>query len=483
MKKEIFSGLFWKFGERITAQVISLLVSIILARLLLPSDYGAVALMMVFITIADVFVSSGFGSALIQKQDVDNIDYSSVLYISLAISVILYILLFFSAPLIAGFYDLPVMFPALRVLGIRLIIAAVNSVQQAYVSKNMMFQRFFWSTLSGTLLSGLVGIYMAYNGMGVWALIAQYMTNTCIDTLVLWFTVRWRPDMICSLARVKGLLSYGWKLLISSLLDTGYNQLRSLIIGKIYTSEDLAYYNHGERYPSLIVVNINNSISSVLFPALAKNQNETDRIKEMTRKAIQVSSYIMWPLMVGLGIIAEPMVKMILTDKWIDCVPFIRVFCFSYGLWPIHTANLQAINAMGRSDLYLKLEIIKKISGLMILFISVPFGPLVIAWGLAVMGILSTFINAMPNVKLLGYSYKEQLRDSLLPFILSLVMALVIYPFNLFGLKNLVVVVLQILSGGILYILLSIITKQSAFYYLLSFFKDKNNIGIKHHGK
>lgn len=483
MKKEIFSGLFWKFGERITAQVISLLVSIILARLLLPSDYGAVALMMVFITIADVFVSSGFGSALIQKQDVDNIDYSSVLYISLAISVILYILLFFSAPLIAGFYDLPVMCPALRVLGIRLIIAAVNSVQQAYVSKNMMFQRFFWSTLSGTLLSGLVGIYMAYNGMGVWALIAQYMTNTCIDTLVLWFTVRWRPDMICSLARVKGLLSYGWKLLISSLLDTGYNQLRSLIIGKIYTSEDLAYYNHGERYPSLIVVNINNSISSVLFPALAKNQNETDRIKEMTRKAIQVSSYIMWPLMVGLGIIAEPMVKMILTDKWIDCVPFIRVFCFSYGLWPIHTANLQAINAMGRSDLYLKLEIIKKISGLMILFISVPFGPLVIAWGLAVMGILSTFINAMPNVKLLGYSYKEQLRDSLLPFILSLVMALVIYPFNLFGLKNLVVVVLQILSGGILYILLSIITKQSAFYYLLSFFKDKNNIGIKHHGK
>lgn len=289
--------------------------------------------------------------------------------------------------------------------------------------------------------------------------------------------------MICSLARVKGLLSYGWKLLISSLLDTGYNQLRSLIIGKIYTSEDLAYYNHGERYPSLIVVNINNSISSVLFPALAKNQNETDRIKEMTRKAIQVSSYIMWPLMVGLGIIAEPMVKMILTDKWIDCVPFIRVFCFSYGLWPIHTANLQAINAMGRSDLYLKLEIIKKLSGLMILFISVPFGPLVIAWGLAVMGILSTFINAMPNVKLLGYSYKEQLRDSLLPFILSLVMALVIYPFNLFGLKNLVVVVLQILSGGILYILLSIITKQSAFYYLLSFFKDKNNIGIKYHGK
>lgn len=470
---KVISGLFWKFGERITAQLISFIVSIVLARLLSPSDYGSIALVMVFISFANVFVSSGFGSALIQKSDVDNLDYSSVFYISIMISMALYLLIFFAAPWIAGFYGLPVMCPALRVLGIRLIIAAANSVQQAYVSRNMMFQRFFWSTLFGTLLSGIVGVFMAYHGAGVWALIAQYMVNTCTDTLVLWFSVRWRPDFACSLKRAKSLISYGWKLLVSALLDTGYNQLRSLIIGKLYTSEDLAFYNQGDRYPNLIVVNINSSISSVLFPALAKNQSEPQRIKEMTRRAIQVSSYIMWPLMLGLGVVAEPLIRMIITNKWLPCVPFLRVFCFSYGLWPIHTANLQAINAMGRSDLFLKLEAIKKGLGLAVLLLSVPFGPLAIAWGLVGMGVLSTFINTMPNIRLLDYSYREQLSDLLPPLLLSAVMALVIYPLGLLDFTDFWTVVLQVSCGGISYLFFSVITKQSVLYYILNLLRDK----------
>lgn len=470
---KVFSGLFWKFGERITAQCISLIVSIILARILQPSDYGAVALVMVFITIANVFVVSGFGSALVQKENADNLDFSSVFYINILISVIIYIIIFFTAPIIADFYNLSIMSPALRVLGIRIIVAAINSVQQAYVSRNMLFKRFFWSTLFGTLLSGMVGVIMAYHGFGVWALIAQYLTNTCIDTIVLWFTVRWRPELRCSWNRAKDLISYGWKLLVSALLDTGYNQLRSLIIGKMYTSEDLAFYNQGDKYPSLIVTNINSSISSVLFPAMSQYQNDPKRVKQMTRRAIQISSYIMWPLMIGLGVIAEPLIKIILTEKWLPCVPFLRIFCFTYGLWPIHTANLQAINAMGRSDLFLKLEIIKKIIGLIALVISIQFGPFAIAWSLVIAGIISTFVNAVPNIKLLNYGYVEQLKDLFPPLMVALTMSIGIYPISFFNLSDIVTVVLQIIIGSMVYIVMSILFKLSSYRYLYEFIKNK----------
>lgn len=198
LKRKIISGLFWKFGERITAQIVSLIVTIILARLLSPDEFGAVSLIMVFITIANVFVSNGFGNALVQKKDADNLDFSSVFYINIAMSIGLYFVLFLIAPLIAGFYNIPVLEPTLRVLGLRIIVASINSIQHAYVSRNMLFKRFFWSTLFGTLVSGIVGIIMAYKGLGVWALVAQYLTNTCIDTIVLWITVKWRPILKCS---------------------------------------------------------------------------------------------------------------------------------------------------------------------------------------------------------------------------------------------------------------------------------------------
>ena len=201
--------------------------------MLLPADYGVVALVMVFITIANVFVSNGFGSALIQKKDADNLDFSSVFYINIAISLVLYTVLFFAAPYIASFYSMPVLSLVVRILGIRIIIAAVNSIQQAYVSREMLFKRFFWSTLSGTLFSGVLGIYMAYHGFGVWALVMQYLTNTFVDTVVLWFTVRWRPMYKCSWKRAKELIGFGWKILVSALLDTIYSELRNLLIGKI----------------------------------------------------------------------------------------------------------------------------------------------------------------------------------------------------------------------------------------------------------
>lgn len=464
---KIFSGLIWKFGERITAQLISLVVSVVLARLLAPEDYGVVAMVMVFISIANVFVSNGFGNALIQKKDADNLDFSSVFYFNIIIGIIIYASLFCAAPYIAVFYKMPSITWLLRVLGIRIIVASVNSVQQAYVSRNMLFKRFFWSTLFGTLISGIVGIYMAYRGYGVWALVAQYLVNTCTDTIVLWFTVRWRPEKKCSWERGRALLSFGWKLLLSGLLDTGYAQLRGLIIGKSYSSSDLAYYNQGEKYPNFIVVNINTSISSVLFPAMAQYQEDREKIKQMTRKAIQVSSYVMWPMMIGFMIVAEPFVRLVLTEKWLPCLPYIRIFCISYGLWPIHTANLQAINALGRSDIFLKLEVIKKIIGILVVVMVIEYGPLVMAYSVIFSGIISTFINAYPNVKLLGYGYFEQVKDMLPGLLMSIGMGLFIYPIAWLNLPDILIIIFQMIAGVSIYLLISKVTGYEVFGFLM----------------
>lgn len=477
--RNVISNLIWKFSERMLAQVVTFFVSIVLARLLSPAEYGTIALVMVFITIADVFANAGFGNALIQKLHVDNIDYSSVLYFSLGISFIVYGILFVSAPYIADFYNSQILCSVLRILGLRVPIAAFNSVQQAYVSKNMLFKRFFFSTLFGTLLSGVVGCVMAYNGFGIWSLVGQYLTNIIVDTTVLWFTVRWRPNLVFSFERVKTLFSFGWKLLVSSLLDTGYQQLRSLVIGGKYTSSDLAYYNRGQQYPQLIVTNVNTSISSVLFPAISQNQENLEVVKNMTRRAIKTSSYIMWPLMFGLAVISKPLVSWMLTDKWLPCVPYLQIACFTYAFWPIHTANLEALKAIGRSDLFLKLEIIKKIIGLVLLIGSMNYGVMAIALSMIISTILSSFINAYPNSKILKYSYIDQIKDMMPSILLSLFMSIVIYPINVIINNSLLLIIVQVLIGGMIYVLLSRILKLESFMYIISMIKNmKNKKGI-----
>ena len=473
LKSKVFAGLFWKFAERISAQFITLLVSIVLARLLSPEDYGAVALIMVFITIANVFVSSGFGNALIQKKDADNLDFSSVFYVNILISLVLYAIIYLAAPAIADFYSMQILGPALRVLAIRIPVAAINSVQQAYVSRHMLFRRFFWATLFGTILSGFVGIFMAYSGYGIWALVAQYLTNTCTDTVVLWFTVRWRPERRCSLERTAKLFSYGWKLLCSGLIDTGYSQLTSLLIGKFYTASDLAYYNQGSKFPQMIVININSAIDSVLFPALSRFQDNKERLKAMTRRSIQVSSYIMWPMMLGFAAVAEPFIRIVLTDKWLPCIPYLRIFCISFGLWPIHTANLQAIKAIGRSDLFLRMEIIKKVLGLLLLVAALPHGPLAIAGCMIISDLVCTFVNAAPNVRLLGYSIREQYLDILPIFLVSLVMAVIVNSLERLGFNDFITLAMQIAAGGAIYLAASLIFRPEGFIFILRNLKER----------
>ena len=467
-KSKVLFSLFWKLMERGGTQGIQFIVQIVLARLLVPNDYGIIALIAIFINIANVFVQSGFNIALIQKKEVNEVDFSSVFYLSLFVAGLLYSILFITAPLIAAFYHISQLIYVLRVLSITLFFGAFNSIQNAVIARNMQFKKLFFSSLGAIVISGIVGITMAYEGFGVWALVGQQLTNQLLITVILWFIVQWRPKLTISFKRLKGLFSFGWKLLVSALIDTLYMNLQSLIIGKMYKPEMLGFYNRGDQFPQVIVSNINGSIQSVMLPTLASAQDNRPRVKSMVRRSIITSSFLLFPMMVGLAVIAEPLVIILLTEKWLPCVPFLQIFCASYALWPIHTANLQAINALGRSDIFLKLEIIKKIVGITILGVSIFYGVYAIALGTLISGIISTFINAYPNLKLLNYSYKEQWKDIMPSLLLALVMGAVIYNFRWFSMTAGLTLIIQVCVGCIIYFGMAKVLKLECFMYLLA---------------
>lgn len=464
---KVIKNFFWRFSERCGAQAVTFVVSIVLARILSPEDYGKIALITVFTTIMQVFVDSGLGTALIQKRDADDLDFSSVFYFNFIVCLALYGVMFVASPYIANFYGDIFLTPIIRVISLTIVISGLKGIQQSYVSRNMLFKRFFFSTLGGTLISAFFGIVLAYAGGGVWAIVVQQLSNTAIDTLILWLTVKWRPKRIFSWARLKELLSFGWKMLASSLLDTFYNNVRSMIIGKMYSSADLAYYNQGNQFPSVIISNINTSIDSVLLPTMANVQDDSARVKAMTQRSIKTSTYIMAPLMMGLAFCANPIVQLILTDKWLPCVPFLRIFCITYMFYPIHTANLNAIKAMGRSDYFLRLEIIKKIVGLGLLFSTMWFGVLAMAYSLLVNSVLSQIINSWPNRKLLRYGYLEQLKDILPSIALATIMGFSVSLINQLQISNGITLLIQIPVGAAVYIGFSAVLHLESYEFLL----------------
>lgn len=474
----VIKNFFWRFFERCGAQGVSFIVSIVLARLIVPEAYGTIALVTVFSSILQVFADSGMANALIQKKEADDLDFSTVFFFNLIACILLYLGIFLAAPWIAAFYEQPELVSVMRILCLTVIISGIRNVQQAYVSKTMQFKKFFFATIGGTIVSAVVGIVMAYLGWGVWALVAQQILNAGVGTIILWFTVKWRPKKVFSFSRLKILFSYGWKLLAASLIDRIYNELRSLIIGKMYSSTDLAYYNRGNQFPSVIVNNINTSIDSVLLPTMSAEQEHKDRVRAMTRRAIKTSTYIMMPLMMGLGICAEPVVRLLLTETWLPCVPYLRVFCFTYAFYPIHTANLNAIKAMGRSDMFLKLEIIKKAVGMVALGISMWFGVIWMAYSLLITSLISSVVNAFPNKRLLGYSYFDQIRDMFPQIVLSCIMGAMVYCVQFAGLHDILTLIIQVLLGAVIYIVGSRLFKLESFEYvwnmIKAFTKKKN---------
>lgn len=471
-EKKILTNFIWRFAERCGSQIVTFVVSVVLARILAPSDYGTITLVTVFTTILQVFVDSGLGTALVQKKDADDLDFSSVFYFNCALCLVLYLGMFAAAPLIAKFYENTELVPIIRVISLTVVVSGLKNVQQAYVSRNMLFKRFFYSSIGGVVFSAVLGIALAKAGCGVWALVAQQLSNVAINTAILWITVKWRPKKMFSRERLKGLLSFGWKLLVSALLDTGYSTLRNLIIGKVYSTADLAYYDQGDKFPKVIVTNINTSIDSVLLPSMSSEQDDRERVKNMTRRAIKTSTYIMAPLMMGLAFCAEPVVTLVLTEKWLPCVPFLRIFCITYMFWPVHTANLNAIKAMGHSDWFLKLEIIKAVFCLAALLATVNFGVTAIAYSALFTSAASQIINAWPNKKLLGYGYLEQVRDFAPGILLAVAMGVCVYFIGCIPLPTAVTLVIQVVSGAVIYFGASYVLKLEEFKYLLGMVKS-----------
>ena len=478
--KKVFTSLFWRFAERCGAQSVSFIVSIILARLLVPEVYGTIALVTVFTAVLQVFVDSGMGNALIQKKNADDMDFSTFFYFNVTVCCVLYLGMYLAAPFIANFYNDHELTAIIRVLSLTLVISGVKNVQQPYVSRNMLFKHFFFATLGGTIGAAVIGIAMAYMGFGVWALVVQQVFNAAVDTIILWITVKWRPKQTFSLQRLSGLFSFGWKMLVSGLIDTVYGNVRQLIIGKMYSSEDLAYYNRGRQFPNFIVNNINNSIDSVLFPVMSSMQNNRESVRQMTRKAIKVSVYIMAPLMMGMAFMADTVVRLVLSEKWADCVPYLQIFCITCMFYPIHTANLNAIKAMGRSDLFLKLEIMKKGIGIILLLFTMRFGVMAMAYSLLVSDILSQIINAWPNRKLLNYSYIGQIKDVIPSILMAVMMGLCVSMIPSLGLSPVFTLFVQIIVGVFIYFIASIVFKNDSFILLrnilMSFFNKKDGL-------
>ena len=474
LKKSTASGMFWTLSEQLCSRTVSFLVSIVLARLLLPEDYSIVSIVAIFFAVCSVFISGGLNTALIQKKNADELDYSTVLLASLAVALVMYAGMFASAPLIAGLYAKPLLIPVIRVMGLTFFIGAFKSVLSAYTSSHLQFRKFFFSTIIGTVISAFVGIAMALKGFGAWALVAQEMTNSFIDTMILFLTTRLKIRIACSVNRLRGLFSYGSKNFFSSLINTVYNQLTPMIVGLRFSTKDLAFYYKGRSFPDLVNYTLASTISAVLFPVISKVQDNLEDVRGITRRYIKTASYLFFPVMLGLFAVSDSMVTFILTEKWLPAAPYIRIFCVSYMFHLVAVGNIQAVQAIGRSDVVLILEIITKVLSVLtlVLFLFYSRSPEILALSSAVSSIMGLVINAIPNRKLIGYRFRWQLADILPNLLLSTSMCVVVMLAGKIPLPTFPLLAVQVLTGVVVYVLLSIVTKNESFRYILDYGKQ-----------
>lgn len=465
-QSDTLKNFIWRFAERASSQIVTLVVSIAIARVVAPEAYGTLALITVITSLLQLFVDCGLSTALIQKKNVDDLDYSSVFYFNMFLCVALYILTFILSPMIAYVYNDKSLVNIIRVAGILILVSGVKGVQQAYVARNALFKSFFFSTLGGTIISAIVGLIMAYSGYGVWALVMQILSNATFDTMILWFTVRWRPKKLFSWTRLKSLVSFGWKLLISSLLGSGYTSISNLVIGKVFSTTDLAYYTQGDKYPNIIVGNICMSVDSVILPVMSKEQDNKKKVRQITRKTLKMNTYILVPLMMGLAFCAEPIVGLLFTEKWLHCVPYLRMYCIIYMLWPMHNVNIDAINALGRSDMVLKFELIRNLVSVCMLLITSRVGVIYVAYGVLITSIFTQVLISSYNGKLIDYGFIDQLKDIGPSILLGTIMGVIVYFFKFLGFSSVVTVLLQVLVGGGVYIGTSCVLKLDEIYWL-----------------
>lgn len=471
MKREkVLSSLLFKFLERCSVQGIQFIVSIVLARILTPEDYGLLAIVMVFVTLANVFIQTGISTALIQNKQTKEEDYSTIFFVNFFISIVLYVLLYVSAPLIGKVYENEQLVLMLRVISVILLFGAYSSIVNARLNKELRFGIILKRSLISCTISGVIGIFLALVGAGIWALMVQQIMVYLLEAVIFYATVRWIPKLYFQKGRAKELIGFGWKLTLASFIDALYKELRSVLIGKKYTPDVLGYYNRARQFPQLLVTNINGAISAVMLPVLSGYQDEKQKLKSIMRRSIKTSTFIVFPLLAGLAAIAPALVKILLTEKWMPCVPILQLLCVNMMFYPIHTANLQAINAVGRSDIYLKLEVLKKTVEVIIL--AIAYAVFESVYAIVIGGIIGTvlesIINVYPNKKLLSYSYFEQINDILPSIVLTLIMYIVVILIGKLTLPVIFVLIIQVLTGVAVYVFLAMLFHVECFEYLIS---------------
>ena len=478
--KKIVSSLAYKSIEQLLNKGLGLIISIVLARLLSPDHFGQLAILTVFINLSQTLIQSGFSSAVVQTKELHKSDYSTTFYISTLLAILMVVILFLCAPLISRAYETEALTAPLRVYSLTLLFGAFNSVQLAKLQREMRFKETMITRTIATVLSGAIGIYCAFAGFGLWALVIYNLSSNVLNCVTMLVACRWLPRLEFSIKRAKELWSFGWKMLVSSLLCSLYNDVRALIIGKKYSTEDLGYYNRGEQFPYVIANTIDTAVQSVMFPALASIQDQKERVKAILSKSVSLGALVIIPVLMGLAVVAEPFITLLLTEKWLPCVPYMQIICIGHASYSISSANLTAIKAIGRSDIYMKLETIRRIVMLAILLISVfCFNSIIaIVIGFAISSWIDVAIIMVPVKKLLGYGFIELVKDVWKVLLAVLIMYVAVYFIGLIKLSTIAVLCLQIIFGVIVYVLACFIIKEKSFFELLSFIKNKGKKNV-----
>ncbi len=473
LKDKAVNSVFWSGIERFSAQGIQFVISLLIARILLPSDYGLIAMLSIFIAVAQVFVDSGFGNALIQKQGRDQVDYSTAFYFNIVIAILIYLIIWFIAPWVASFYNEPLLTQVMRLVGLNLIVNALSIVHRARLTIVLNFKLQALISIISVTISGALGIWMAYAGYGVWALASQTLLNGLLGTLLLWVLSYWMPSYCFSVESFKKLFGFGSKLLLSSLLHTFYMNLYSLVIGKAYNVTDLGYYNRASSFPVVISGNLLSVISRVTYPIQCGMQDDNERLRASLFRFTKMSCYIIFPLMVGMLVLAKPMVILVLTEKWLPAVPLLQILSFAY-MWEIlMRMNYDILNVKGRTDYTLQSEIWKKMSAFAILLATYPFGLKVMCWGLALYSWVDLFIITRYTYKLIKVGLWMELKVIFPIVLLSGGMGLCVWGVSSLFSSVLMQIISGVVAGVAFYVGLSVLLKWEEFFVVWNFVKSK----------
>lgn len=459
LKNKTVKGASWSFIDSIAGQGITFLVGLVLARLLTPEEYGLIGIIIIFIAVFNSIVDSGFSNALIRKNDAKDIDYNTVFISNLVLSVVLFGVLFISAPAISNFFNQPQLIPLLRVMGSIVIINAFAIIQRTILVKNVDFKAQTKVSLISSITSGVVGIGMAVGGLGVWSLVGQQISRQFLNSAFLWIYSRWYPKLQFSIQSFKELFTFGWKLLVSSLIDTVWREIYQVIIGKCYSPVALGQYTRAQQFASICSSNLTTVVQRVSFPVLSSVQDDKERLKNGYKRIIKVAMLVTFVLMLGLAAVAKPLVLSLIGEQWLPCVPFLQIICLQMMLYPLHSLNLNMLQVQGRSDLFLKLEIIKKIIAIGPLLLGIFVNIYWMLGGSVVTGCIAYYLNAYYSGPFLNYSIKEQVKDILPSFGVAVAMAVPVYAMSFIPLNPFILLPLQIVVGAVITLVICEATK------------------------